>query len=170
VGIGRKYDHPPLLPPGKHHMGLISIFKIAVEPFSNEGRERRQQLFDALSYLIDKLIEKDIPCDVVIDGSFLTKKTKPDDIDVKVYIDYDVSQSLSDEQDYFFVELNSSVLRERLDSTSFTLYPVGHPEKGSALDPLVNGEDYGVENSEQWRKGYVVVMVGETHVGLRLRR
>jgi hypothetical protein len=42
--------------------------------------------------------------------------------------------------------------------------------KGSALDPLVDGEMYGLENGQYYLKGYVTIPVCETYVGLRIRR
>jgi hypothetical protein len=105
----------------------------------------------------------------VLDGSFLTEKPNPDDADVKVYIDVDAHDNLTDEQHALCIEMNEKDYILGVDSTVFVTYPRGHECFGCALDPRNQGEDYGIEHSETWLKGYIVLMPGETDVGLRFR-
>lgn len=88
-----KFDHPPLLAPGRHFMTLPEIYELCVRRF--EYRERREGLFFALAAFVHRFREADIPREMFIDGSFLTKKQDPSDVDVAVELDHDVANSLT---------------------------------------------------------------------------
>lgn len=89
-----KFDHEPLLPPGRHYLDLQDVYAIGVEPFRNGARATREQLYLKAEGLIQRLLVLRVPCRVFIDGSFLTKKPEPDDIDLVVSIDEDVAEAL----------------------------------------------------------------------------
>lgn len=75
-------DYPPLLMAGVHHLSLGELHKLCVQQFPLS--RNRQRLFDALSAAVDRLAGIDGSFEIWIDGSFLTRKIDPDDIDFVV--------------------------------------------------------------------------------------
>lgn len=74
-----KHDHPALLPPGLHRLTLLELHKLAVAPFP-EGT-RRHLLFDKLATWTAAVNSLNVRGTLWLDGSFLTQKPDPDDID-----------------------------------------------------------------------------------------
>jgi hypothetical protein len=74
-----KSDFPALLPPGLHTMTLPPLPALAVAPFPQDPR--RQDLFDKLSTWSIAVQSADARGILWLDGSFLTQKPGPDDID-----------------------------------------------------------------------------------------
>lgn len=170
MAVGRKPDLEPLLPPGRHILTLGELYDLAVHPFANVGRDRRKALFWNLERLIQELSVLQIACDAVVNGSFLTIKDSPSDIDVKIYVDPFLYMNLSYDQSEFINKLNQYDYIDGVDVSCYPLYYIGDPMKGSAYDPLVEGEPYGLEHGQFYLKGYVTIPVCETNVGLRIRR
>jgi hypothetical protein len=171
VGVpGYKFDHPPLLAPGRHFMTIVELRRLCVDPFTGPALSRRKMLYYGLEQLHQSLLVAKIPCQIIVDGSFLTAKPEPGDIDVKVYIENDCHETLSDDQLILFNEINDDGNIPNLDSTAWVIYARGHECFGTALDPRNQGEDYGLEHGEVWLKGYAVLRLWETNVGLRIHR
>lgn len=164
-----KYDHPPLLAPGRHLLSLQEIHDLCVGRFSGVARSHRERLYYSLEDFYQRLLVANITCDILVDGSFLTEKPEPEDVDIKVYIDVVAHDGLSDAQYILYSAITDGLNIPLIDSTSWVTYPLGHPDFGSALSPGNRGEDYGLEHSEKWLKGYVVMMLWETDVGVRIR-
>lgn len=78
-----KIDSPPLLEPGIHTLTLAQLENIAVSifPYDNE----RIRLFTLLSIWVNKVQALNVSAILWIDGSFLTKKFGPGDIDCVVW-------------------------------------------------------------------------------------
>lgn len=74
-----KPDFPALLPPGLHTLTLPQLHALAVAPFPLDTR--RQDLFDKLSTWTMAVHTADARGVLWLDGSFLTQKPGPDDID-----------------------------------------------------------------------------------------
>ena len=171
MGFGRKYDWPPLLPPGRHVMSLKCVKARFVDPYP--GQLFRLHLFQKLEEVVQAYLVAGIPCEIMVDGSFLTRKnmnTPGSDLDVTVIIDNDVVQSLTQEQRALVDLTAEGGFANDVDSFAFAKLPRGHPDFGDQhLDPAYSwGEQYGLENSDQWLKGYVVLKLRETNVGLRI--
>nr|WP_054207613.1 hypothetical protein [Bosea vaviloviae] len=149
---------------------MSELHNLAVEPFEWHGQQRRGRLFQHLEQAIQDLLVRNIRCELVINGSFLTLKAMPSDIDVKVYVDSEVADLLDTDQINFLSQLNQDFYHEDLDISSYVSYGIGHPFRGCALDMLAEGEMYGLQNDREWLKGYVSLMIWETHVGLRICR
>jgi hypothetical protein len=172
MGDYPKYDHPPLLPPGRHCLTLPEIEQLCVGGFHDLAvKGCRETLYYALEEFVQALLVGKIRCKVLIDGSFLTEKPYPDDVDAFVAIDHDAYAELAEDQMQLLEKINSSSgLVSLVDSLAMTSYPCGHPNCGTALDGGNGGEAYGIEHSQRWLKGYVVVRVWETDVGNRICR
>jgi hypothetical protein len=75
---------PPLrpdgtLPPGTHHASLVEL--LSVYPARNQ---QRQMLNDALTQVIEQLWRLDPTLTIFVDGSYVTGKAEPNDIDLLI--------------------------------------------------------------------------------------
>jgi hypothetical protein len=167
-----KYDHPPLLAPGRHYLSLTQIEAQFVQRFDGESRSRREKLFYALEDFLQKLLVAKIRCDAFIDGSFLTEKLVPDDVDVFVVTEFGVFETLSEDQHQLLESINidEPPLVPLVDGWSVTAYPRDHPRYGTVLDGGNPGEGFGIEHGQYWLKGYIVIRLWETDVRNRLCR
>lgn len=77
-----KQDFPPLWPGGFHAMTLEQIKSQCVDAFP--GSTRRRILYERLVVYLTLLAQVGLPLEVWIDGSFVTEKAEPDDIDVAI--------------------------------------------------------------------------------------
>jgi hypothetical protein len=169
MASGRKFDHPPLLAPGVHYVTLGQIHRLAVERF-DASRDYRKRLFHALEEFVQATLRTGLPGDLAVDGSFLTEKPEPGDVDVIFTVDFDVSEQMSAEQDAFFTSISEDKVVSCVDSLGIIRYPRHHRLFGTTLDVCsMRSHQYGIENSEEWLKGYCVLMVRETNVGRRIR-
>jgi hypothetical protein len=168
--IKRKPDFPPLLAPGRHRLTLVELKELVQERFT--GNLRRRNLFFKVEEFIQALLTKKITCEVWINGSLLTEKPEPSDIDATIIIDCDVEQGLSSEERAFLFSIEDSFALREIDLFVLVRYPKGHEYYGDEANDPASGwhEQYGIEHSETWLKGFVVMRLGETRVGLRLYR
>ncbi|MFJ3431061.1 DUF6932 family protein [Pseudomonas fragi] len=74
-----KPDFPPLLPPGMHSLSLQQLHDLAVVPFEED--QKRAELFQKLQVWIEAIKASGIGGQLWLDGSFLTEKNEPSDID-----------------------------------------------------------------------------------------
>jgi hypothetical protein len=162
-----KYDHAPLLAPGRHFMSLAEIQPLCVRNFGRgtPSWEGRQILFFALENFVQTVLVAQIKCDLYIDGSFLTRKPNPDDVDVMVIIHHAIYEALSEEQKQVLDLINSDHFAPEVDATAWVAYPREHEHHGSACDGSLVIESYGIEHSQEWLKGFAVVRLWESNVG-----
>ena len=87
------FEPSGLLPAGMHECTLDEV-KARFGSF--QGSERRPELFARLSSFIDEAISSEIVQSVIINGSFATAESKPNDIDLVVIVcrDHDFSADL----------------------------------------------------------------------------
>ncbi len=167
MAVGRKPDFMPLLAPGRHHMRLQDVHDRFVRGIRNEAR--REKLFLGLEELVQRLLRLKIPCELWIDGSFLTEKQNPSDIDVMVFVESSVNEALSAEQDIELYNINVGDAPPDVDVQVYTVYNIGHEFYGTPIEVGHEwGKGYGLENSELWLKGIAVLRLMENNVGLRL--
>jgi hypothetical protein len=169
MGIGKKFDYPPLLGPGRHIMTMEEARRLIVERFP--GNLHRAALFALLEQFVSDILEVGIPCEVWVNGSLVTEKEQPADVDVTVIVDPDVGAGLSDAQKALFDKVTDGYA-SRIDSFAYVRRDREDPY---FMDPYIDnayswGEQYGLESSDEWLKGFVVILMGETDVGLRIRR
>lgn len=74
-----KPDFPPLLAPGMHKLTLIDLQALAVTPFP--GDAQRAALYQNLINWVGALNACGVNGTLWLDGSFLTEKPSPSDID-----------------------------------------------------------------------------------------
>ncbi|MFA9218774.1 MAG: hypothetical protein ACEQSK_16950 [Sphingomonadaceae bacterium] len=78
-----KPDFPPLLPPGIHPLTLTELQALAVLPFLADAR--RAILFASFQQWVQKLQALHVGAILWVDGSFLTSKAGPQDIDCTMW-------------------------------------------------------------------------------------
>lgn len=168
MGLGKKHDYPPLLAPGRHVMSVISVKQLFVNPFKDS--ERRVHLYNRLEEFIQALLVSGIACEVWLDGSFLTEKKEPSDLDVTVILDADVGESLTDAQNELINTIADGEFAKDVDSFAFVKRRRDDPYFGDEMTDAAFswGQQYGLECSECYLKGFVVMKLRETNVGLRI--
>jgi hypothetical protein len=170
MGNYPKHDHAPLLAPGGHYFSVAELEPLCVGRFAGPSRDRRQTLFYGLEELVQRLLVATIPCKVFVDGSFLTEKPEPDDVDAIVVTELCVFESLSEDQMQVLEAINKPDFVAGVDSLAVTAYPRDHEFFGTAIDMSRAGEAYGLEHGQVWLKGYAVIRLWETDVGYRICR
>ena len=75
-----KEEFPPLLEPGFHVMTLADLRARCVPAFPLS--KTRTKIMDGLAKFVDLLRAEDVVGDLWIDGSFVTQKLDPEDVDV----------------------------------------------------------------------------------------
>lgn len=81
---GLKTEFPPLLPPGFHEIPLEEYEDHFVTPFNSQAR--RQHLVDQFRLVCDLLKSFGFTAEIWVDGSFLTEKPEPGDIDIVCFL------------------------------------------------------------------------------------
>lgn len=115
-----KMDFEPLLEAGIHDITKDDLSNHFVTPFKN--KEKRLNLIERFSYLITKVEEIGIPFEIWINGSFVTKKEEPNDIDVAFFYDPIVANALPDEKKLIFQELaNNGISKYRYNCDVYFL-------------------------------------------------
>lgn len=163
-----KFDHQPLLAPGRHPMPLRQIEQLCVFRFPESVT--RRDLFRKLDRFVAAFEAALIPCDMLINGSFMTEKIEPSDVDVAVLLDPDVANNLDERQDLLVNSVNDDTFIEGVDGFVETLFPIGHTSYRADENEMLWSEQYGREHNGEYLKGIAVLRVGETDVGLRIRR
>ena len=133
--------------------------------------ERRPLLYEHLLRVVADLNNLHIRCEIWVNGSLLTEKPEPSDLDVSVILDHDVSVELNGVQMDLFNRLSEGYGPD-IDSFAYARRLREDPLFGN---PMIDtaydwGEQYGSESSDDWLKGFAVILLGETDVGLRIRR
>jgi len=80
-----KAEYPPLLDAGIKYMSMDMLHNIAVEPFRTSVR--RPILFSNLQIWLSRATILGLKGELWVDGSFLTEKKEPNDIDCVLIID-----------------------------------------------------------------------------------
>ena len=75
-------DHPPLLSPGLHPMTMREVYQVCVEPFNSP--EHREYLYGRLESFFAHLTQLGLDYRAWLDGSFLSEKPEPADIDLVI--------------------------------------------------------------------------------------
>jgi hypothetical protein len=88
-------DCPPLLQPGEHQMTIEDLREMCVAKF--QLSTTRRWIFDGFLKIVEMLRAQQIPCELVVDGSYLTEEINPDDIDFAVVVSPEVYEGSTGE-------------------------------------------------------------------------
>lgn len=89
-------EFPPLLNPGFHEMNFEELWKMCVDEFPLS--KTRDGIADGLEKMIMRLKDSGIIGTLWVNGSFLTMKIDPRDVDVLLMVDDNDYSELSSEQ------------------------------------------------------------------------
>lgn len=119
-------DLPPLLPLGFHDVTIAAVEQLCVTPFPLSAS--RPTIFKGLISFVQKLEAARVPGSLWLDGSFLTEKINPKDVDVILRVDGSVYNAGTPEQiDAIDWVIANQKLTLKCDSYAFFEYPAGDP-------------------------------------------
>lgn len=159
-GEKSKTVFPPLLSPGFHHMSADDLKALVVDEFPLSVC--RSALWDNLVELLNLLVAADLACDIWIDGSFLTRKIDPEDVDLVVNIGASISDNPTQEQREIIEKIADAAFYcdKNLDSYVMVNAPVGHKDNSLSRDLHRQWEnDFGYAYVSREPKGIAVVGV-----------
>jgi hypothetical protein len=122
-----KQEFPPLLPRGFHQMTLDQMRVDFVNAFG--GSRRRKPVMDGLEKVVQRIVSARLEGDIWIDGSFLTKKTDPDDSDLILIMDAEFYSRATPVQKQIVDWVRSNLYHSHYcHSHVLFQHPAGHPE------------------------------------------
>jgi hypothetical protein len=150
-----KQEWPPLLRLGFHDLDAGSRRRICLDRFQESIT--RKGILANLESIIDLINRQAITGEIWIDGSFLTEKLNPDDVDLAFVISRAAHLGMNAGQQQFFDGLNDSRLYDqyRLDSYGITI------DQGTDVGRYVHAywlRQFGFSRSDQ-PKGIIRVSV-----------
>jgi hypothetical protein len=123
-----KEEFPPMFPEGFHRMTMDELRKRCVDDFPKSSR--RGMIMEGLERMIAKLVSTGLDdCELWIDGSFLTLKNEPDDVDFVLLAPAKFYDQGTEEQiellDQLEDEHKKLIFRQQYhcDSHAFAIYP-----------------------------------------------
>ncbi|NIA71115.1 hypothetical protein HBA54_21175 [Pelagibius litoralis] len=160
-GMGAKAEFPPLLLDGLHKMDLASLKTLVVDGFPKSAR-RLPLWNNFVTIAVDTLSSLKLPCEIWVDGSYLTQKIDPDDIDFVVDFPISVTSNISVPQKQFIEQLAANDFHNPHKLHSFVMFsaPIGHnyyPK--SELSHSRWKKDFGQSLTKKKPKGIAVLEV-----------
>ncbi len=147
-----------MLPEGLHPISLGQVRTMCVTNFPLSTT--REPIMIGLERLIGELEGRSVSTEVWIDGSFVTEKINPKDVDVVLCTDSRVYDEGTDQQRSILHTVNANLKKVLgCDSYLFLEYPQGHPlyEEGQRLREYWLWQ-FGISRSDE-PKGIAVVEV-----------
>jgi hypothetical protein len=95
-----KAEFPALLPAGFHPMDMLGLRRLAVVRFSDSFT--RPAIMTHLEQVVERINASGIRGEIWVDGSFLTEKLNPEDVDVLLAVDAGAYAAMSPAQKMFF--------------------------------------------------------------------
>jgi hypothetical protein len=124
-----KPEFPPLLPEGLHRMSLGELDDLCVSRFSLSAT--RRGIMAGLRHVVGRITGSGISCDLWVNGSFLTEKIDPSDIDLVAFIPAHFYDNGTDEQlaviEWLTDRENQPRKQHRCDTHAEPVYPEGSP-------------------------------------------
>lgn len=114
-----KEEFFPLLPVGFHNMDVAALTRLCVGAFP--ASITRGRLMGNLGCLIDLINQSRIRGDLWIDGSFLTQKLNPDDVDLIFVVPIAEYQAMDSQQQAFFAWYRNNSLYDQYRCDNFHL-------------------------------------------------
>lgn len=126
-------DYPPLLAPGLHPRTWNELEQLCVTDFPLS--QSRALIFAGLRRIVDLLVNAGVRGELWVDGSYLSRKIEPGDVDIVLNVDLGFLAGASVAQQAMISGFNSSdrTLRAEIkrdyscDSYFFCDVPIGHP-------------------------------------------
>lgn len=125
--------------------------------------KRREMLWNNLLKLIDELRSSKLPCKLWIDGSYVTKKIDPDDIDLIVEVDVGKLQTATVDQKALLAKINAQAYHgDPMKLHTFVIFsaPAGHVSYPTAETVRARWiKDWGYSLKKRTPKGILILEV-----------
>ena len=80
----RVSDRPPLLDPGEHDLTIREFEQMCVRDFPLS--QTRKGIMEGFMKILHEINRLGVPCQLIVDGSFLTIEIDPDDVDFTLVV------------------------------------------------------------------------------------
>jgi hypothetical protein len=137
-------EFPPLLSAGLHQFTLDQLRQMCVANFPLSGT--RSLIMDGLKKILDRVLAANISSGAVwVNGSFLTGKIDPNDVDFVVCVDADIYDNGTVEQKAILDSIANDDLKssDRCDCYVSLAWPSGHALHG-----------VGQRNRDYWKRQF----------------
>lgn len=126
-----KQEYPPLLEAGFHVKTLAELRALCVDPFKDRGSTTREEIMAGLEILVKRLISCGVVGEIWVDGSFVTDKIEPEDVDILLMVKGEFFDKANQEQleAMKWVQANLKA-SHRCDSHLWVSYDPSHPDYG----------------------------------------
>ncbi len=162
----QKETYPPLLGPGRHVFSSDFLEELTVLRFPNS--KSRRIIFDAFKNLLNEIKRRQLTCEMWIDGSYLTEKIEPNDIDLSIIINFNtLSSKDNDNYDFIMKHLNSGRKFHPLLDTYVAIEFNQDDPRSKTSNLSYWAELWGVDR-EKFLKGFAVIKIGESDVWHRI--
>lgn len=166
-----KPEYQPLLAPGRHRMSLADIERLCVDKFPESAS--RGTLFEALEGLARYLGSVLSACEIWVDGSFVTEKPNPGDVDLTVIVPGEVFDRLAVVDQPAAASLLSLAQGDGRFGPALHVFviasrPMDHPDYPVLKKAADDWSQWWSVTRERWIKGFAVVRMGESDVALRI--
>ena len=109
--------------------------------------------------VLNELIRLDVKCEIWLDGSFITKRPEPDDIDGSIMVEASQVDQLSEDAVNYLnlFDDSESPFDPVLDIFLCVVYPPGHELRDDMNDPDGWAKQWSIERNSNWLKGFAVI-------------
>ena len=132
-----KQEFPPLLAPGFHPMTLAEVRAKCVDGFPLS--KTRDRIMAGLEEALGWLVKAEMAATVWLDGSFMTVKIDPEDVDFVAFVRHTIMEDQTPQQNNVILCLEADELWQshHCDAYIATEYPRGHPlHEGHTADAV----------------------------------
>jgi len=117
-------EFPPLLQVGWHSPAVAELRRMCVERFPQSATRKR--LWERLVRILGRVNELGIRSEFWLDGSFMTEKLDPADLDFLLHLDMATLERLTPPQKELFCAFRDRTLGSECDSHILVTWPPGH--------------------------------------------
>jgi hypothetical protein len=153
-------EYPPLLGPGLHKMSAAELKKRVVDAFPLS--QSRPTLWVNFLDLLNTLHKLKIPCEIWVDGSFLTEKIEPADVDFVADIPVEILHTGSPAQGALIKKLADHGFKNPEKLHSFVIFKVPPGDTDFAAMKAARDQwqkDFGLSYVKKDPKGIAVLEV-----------
>lgn len=152
-----KEDFPPIFGPGRHLLSIQDVRRILAPQGSDPIR---YTMYLELFALYRRLQIHGIRCQLWLDGSFVTEKLQPSDVDLSIMVHEDTYQTVADEGKQLLDDLTYSCVQDLLHLDAFVcIFGTKGSDDYELDNPLDWAQQWGRDHSGRYLKGFVVVEV-----------
>ncbi|MCX7307571.1 MAG: hypothetical protein NTZ72_06325 [Afipia sp.] len=138
-------------------MSEADLKKLTVDAFPLSGR--RAALWNNVTAFVAHLKRHKLACDIWIDGSFLTQKIDPDDVDFVLDFAIQTIETATPAQEDFLHQVGSHAFYANEKLHSFIMFHA----------PIIHGQHAeGVRLHGQWMSDFGISLVKKTPKGIAL--